>query len=314
MKFSVFWTLMVSLLFTFFLTSTTQAEINNQADTSNTFVQAISDTPVFYTSAIDSIFWGITGTELLLDEYGQIDPLEFVAFSGTVFSVKKTIPHGSYSIYQVTTDAYPYTNKTGYFIDSRFTKATSLTGSLKRTFPSRTEIIWNLKNMVGLPYIWGGNAPNGIKEMLEYYGPRGIANESLRSKWTLRWVDCSGLLYSATNGNTPRNTSSLINYGKAIAISGLSESQIVAKLKPLDLIVWNGHTKIVLQNGKIIESRAAFSETWASGFEGGGVLIRDTKTVVKELLESRTPVNSWEDTVPEGVKKFVVRRWYGNIK
>ncbi|HPE85225.1 MAG TPA: hypothetical protein PLO43_03500, partial [Chlamydiales bacterium] len=63
---------------------------------------------------------------------------------------------------------------------------------------------------------------------------------------TFAGVDCSGLLYEASYGLTPRNTSELISFG---------EERSLENLQPLDLLVWKGHVVIVLDPYHTIESR-----------------------------------------------------------
>jgi len=62
-----------------------------------------------------------------------------------------------------------------------------------------------------------------------------------------------GRLYS-------RNTSSLIFYGKPLEIKGLDAGQIIAKVEPLDLIVWDGHVIIILDKERTIESRLKYDK------------------------------------------------------
>ncbi|GAG62690.1 unnamed protein product [marine sediment metagenome] len=42
--------------------------------------------------------------------------------------------------------------------------------------------------------------------------------------------------------------------------------------------------------------------------------IRWFKEVLAEIMEQRIPVDSYEDKVEEGEKKFVIRRWYKQLK
>ena len=71
----------------------------------------------------------------------------------------------------------------------------------------------------------------------------------------MRGVDCSGLLYEATGGFTPRNTSALVTVWKSRPCCRSEHREIVGRLEPLDLIVWNGHVLIVLDRLRLIESR-----------------------------------------------------------
>jgi hypothetical protein len=123
-------------------------------------------------------------------------------------------------------------------------------------------------------------------------------------RWTLRGLDCSGLLYQATDGYTPRNTSSLVDYGAGVSIAGLDEERIAGQLRPLDLIVWKGHVMIVFDRERIIESRLD------CGGKKGGVAFRGLRETLRELLHGRSPLDTWVDTDENGRKGFVVRRWY----
>lgn len=269
-------------------------------------------TPIFYTGSLHDIFGGATGTGLMLDDYNQIDPLEAVALSGTTFQIMGVmLDHGNV-IYQVTTPDYAYPTDTGYFIDARFMDVVWMPlGTLvqrEKHMPSKETILSNLRNSLGLPYIWGGNVPTGVPKLLEYYAPQGLVSEELRAKWTFRGVDCSGLLYAATEGSTPRNTSTIVISGTGIDIVGRTGAEIIPMLQPLDVIAWKGHMMIILNKDEVIQSRADYG-TGTLGFQNG-VKISSLKEVLNELIASRVAVNSINDTVPEGKKKFVIRRWY----
>ncbi len=124
--------------------------------------------------------------------------------------------------------------------------------------------------------------------------------ENTKALWQLQGVDCSGLLYKATKGYTPRNTSGLTVFGRALEIEGLTVSEIIPLLRPLDLIVWQGHVICMMEDGKTIESVLA----------EGKVIIRDAKMrlehVVSEL--NRRPTNTLEK---EG---FMIRRWHPRMR
>lgn len=274
--------------------------------------RASGPTPIFYTGSLHEIFGGATGTGLMLDDYNQIDPLETVALSGTTFQIVGAMfDHGNV-IYQVTTPDYAYPTDTGYFIDARFVDVVwmplATLVSREKHMPSKEVILSNLRSSLGLPYIWGGSVPTGVPKLLEYYTPKGLVSEELRAKWTFRGVDCSGLLYAATEGSTPRNTSTLVTAGTGIDIVGKTSAEIIPLLQPLDIIAWKGHMMIVLNTDEVIQSRADYG-TGTLGFQDG-VKIRPLKEVLDELLASRVAVNSIDDSVPEGKKKFVIRRWY----
>lgn len=276
--------------------------------------RANGPTPIFYTGGFRNIFGGATGTELLLDEYHQVDPLETVALSGATFHIVGVSVDHEHVIYQVTTPDYPYTTEKGYYIDARFVDVFWMpiaTLALREKYlPTKEIILANLRNSLGLPYIWGGNIPTGVPKLLEYHSPKGFVDEDLRAKWTFRGVDCSGLLYAATDGFIPRNTSAMVNFGTGLDIAGKTSEEIIPLLQPLDVIVWKGHMLIVLNQSEVIQSKADYG-TGTIGFQDG-VKISPLKEVLDGLFVSRIPLNSIDDTVPEGKKKLVIRRWYDN--
>ena len=47
-------------------------------------------------------------------------------------------------------------------------------------------------------YVWEATIQKGIPEMLEFYKPSGTLPYDVLKRWTLKGVDCSGLLYEAT--------------------------------------------------------------------------------------------------------------------
>ncbi|MBL8007267.1 MAG: peptidoglycan endopeptidase [Ignavibacteria bacterium] len=261
----------------------------------NKYAVAVINTPVLNTEDFESVFGGVNGNRVKLDKKGLIREMEFIAFPGTVFEILEVIPKEGYNIYRVTTEDYPYYSS-DIFIDSRFTKTTdTLPPERPKTLPDKKKIIANINSLEGYPYMWGGNCGEGIDQLLEFYRPKEDLQQETLELWKLKGVDCSGLVYQATNGATPRNTSSLINYGKGIDIEGLDASQIAVLLKPLDLIVWSGHVIIVLDDNTVIESTPA-----------GGVHKSDLLTRLNSVLNERTPVNDWGSTKGN---RFVVRRW-----
>ncbi|HEX2788715.1 MAG TPA: peptidoglycan endopeptidase [Ignavibacteria bacterium] len=251
-------------------------------------------TPVLNTPDFESVFGGNKGNRVKLDNKGLIREMEFIAFPNTVFNILEVIPKNGYDMYRVTTDDYQY--KGDFYIDSRFvTLIDTKIQDREQLRPKNEIILENLKTMDGYPYMWGGNVADGISEMLEYYQPKTNLSENTESLWKLRGVDCSGLIYQATGGTTPRNTSSLITYGSPVEIQGLSASEIKSKLRPLDLIVWNGHVIIVLDENTVIESTP-----------DPGVHKSDLLSRLQSVMSERTAVNDWETT---SGKRFVIRRW-----
>jgi len=92
----------------------------------------------------------------------------------------------------------------------------------------------------------------------------------------------------------------MLYFGKPVMIEGLSASQIAAKLKPLDLIVWKGHVIYVLDQNNTIESCLGCSPT-------GGVTIRNLRAVLEEVMRSRKPTNDYYKSAV--TERFVIRRW-----
>jgi hypothetical protein len=268
---------------------------------------AISSTPVLNTPDFRSVFGGKDGKTLATDSCGQIRALEFIALPGATFRIEAVVDGPKFPVYRVVTDEYPYPSRTGYYIDSRFigTSDTPFPPRQRRP-PIRETILARLSSAEGTAYVWGGNRRDGVTDMIAFFPPlSGHRLETLtRDRWTLRGLDCSGLLYEATDGFTPRNTSSLVDYGAPVPIAGLDEERIAKRLRPLDLIVWKGHVMIVYDRKRIIESRLD------CGGENGEVAFRGLRETLRELLKSRSPLDSWTDAEVNGKKGFVVRRWY----
>jgi hypothetical protein len=265
---------------------------------------AIFPTPVFHSPDITTIFGGNT---LPLDKCGQLRELEFIAYPGTVFRVEAAVIRGDVTIYRVSSDEYPYPTDKGYFIDSRFvTTVEPKPAARLRRLPPRQTVLDNLVAARGTAYVWGGNFRRGVPQMLDLYplAPQQQLSNAKIAERKLQGVDCSGLLYEATGGYTPRNTSTLINYGAAVPIAGMNGAQIIGQVAPLDLIAWNGHVMIILDRQRVIESRLDCSGN------NGGVRIRPLDELLNEIMRNRIPVDSYEDAEASGRKGFVIRRWY----
>lgn len=125
----------------------------------------IVSTPVFYRSDISTIFGGGEATGgLLLDDYGQVDPLEFVAFRGTVMKVVSVLKDKDHLVYQITTPAYPYPTESGYFVDSRMVQLfIAPYGKLDEAYakdrshlalPKEDQILEKMKSLSGAMYVW----------------------------------------------------------------------------------------------------------------------------------------------------------------
>jgi cell wall-associated NlpC family hydrolase len=268
------------------------------------FAVASTNVPVLNRPDFTSVFGGSDGKTLLKDSCGQLRSLEFVALPGSVFTIQEELQIGDRKIFRVTTDEYPYPAKSGYFVDARGVKVSAAKPEgRQKTLPPMNEVISSMKSRVGTGYVWGGNVTEGVPEMSSWYPPVAGARLSIpdRRLWQLAGVDCSGLLYEATVGYTPRNTSALVEFGKPVKIAGKSPQEIVSLLHPLDLIVWPGHVMIAIDGGKVIESRLVCNDP------DQGVRIRSAEDALREVMKKRKPA----DAIRSGSKEFVVRRWYG---
>ncbi len=136
--------------------------------------------------------------------------------------------------------------------------------------PPRDAILHRMESLLGVPYVWGGNAYPGLPEMLTWWPPSGPLSDSERIQWTAAGVDCSGLLYQATNGAVPRNTRDLVHWGRELP-------RKLSALEPLDMIVWPGHVVFVGSRGQALESR----------FSKGGVVESNLEERLAEILRER---------------------------
>ncbi len=216
--------------------------------------------------------------ELSKDSQNRFMELETVIFT---YVLLELIQQKTDQIWEVKTNEYPTSSK--LFIDQKFFEPIPL--AIERTIelPSREEILANMKKLEGLRYFWGGSYPYGIPNILKFY-PHISEREDL-ADLICQGVDCSGLLFFATNGYTPRNTSELIHFGTNIPLENL-------KLEPLDIIVWQGHVLIAVSSDTLIESRI-----------DKGVCFSPLKTRFPEV----------QKIAASQKKELFVRRWYPQI-
>lgn len=244
-----------------------------------------SPIPVFNKPEFPSYFQG-KGESIPLDDQGLMRCLETILLPGMSFNLREKLTDNIFKI-----ETPNYSGKELY-IDKRFFNKTSLIEQ-PSNLPSVDKICETLKNLNRIPYLWGGNCPEGVARMLELY-PVDLSSleTKIQNIWQLKGVDCSGLLYYATNGYTPRNTSDLVNYGKAV----LMKKEIAKIVQPLDLIVWKGHVIIVIDKETCIESTIK-----------KGVHLRNLSERIEEVLKTRKPVNQNPSD-----DSFVIRRWYSD--
>ncbi len=267
------------------------------------FAVARTPAPVLNSPDFQDVFGGRTGNNLKTDRCGQVRELEYIAVPGTVFTLVKKLRFGSSDIYQVEIDEYKAPPNVRLYVDSRFLRMEGTMPEPRRPLlPSREKIAATLKASVGKPYVWGGNAVDGVPELAAWFYKDSGAEDGGRH--VLAGLDCSGLLYHASGGWTPRNTSHLTAFGQGVAVAGKRSTEIAALLQPLDIIVWNGHVIIVLDHLTAIESRL---ECGKSG--NGGVVMTPLLQRIAAVMRTRRPVDTWQNGT-ESRNTFVVRRWY----
>jgi len=260
------------------------------------FAVAKEPTPVLNTPDFEAVFGGVDGTTVKTDNQGLIREMEYVAMTGTVFNLLGEFDHVTYKIYKVEISEYKYNNE--LYVDGRFLELREKRPTPRKcVLPPKEEIYKYLDNAVGASYIWGGNYIKGIDKMLELYKPKGYISDKTKTRWSLKGVDCSGLMYEATDGWTERNTSKLVDFGEAVEIEGLSAEEIKAKMKPFDMMVWKGHVIYVYDENTAIQS----------GLSKGGVVKTDLLETLQNLMKERTPVNDYNAYSGD---RFVVKRWY----
>lgn len=274
---------------------------------SEQYATALLPTPVFNIPDFPHIFGGNNGKTLKMTRYQQIRELEFIALPETAFRIKGVIKKDNKTIYKVTTNYFP-ANK-NLFVDSRFVKTIeNKPVERPRQLPQKEVIVENLLSAEGTAYAWGGNIRNGIPEMLSFYPTSPDINHELRDRWMLKGLDCSGLLYDATNGYTPRNTNDLMDFGDPVPIAGMSVKQIIDRIEPLDLIIWQRHVIIIIDKDRVIESRLDYDKK-KPGCQGG-VRVRMLREVLEETLKNKVPDDDYPFKTKTGKKRFVIRRWY----
>ncbi len=253
-------------------------------------------TPLFNTPHLRENFGGKDGDTLSLDDQNLFRPVETVLPPGSRIKLYQRI--GDSSIREAAAEDYPYEGD--FYVDERFIDIPgNIPAPRMRGFPSLSTILNTLKSLEKTRYIWGGNWPQGVDLLPELYPSRTPLSQRellIQDTWRLKGVDCSGLLHYATDGWTPRNTSSLVNFGKRIEVEGKSAEEIVETLRPLDTLSWIGHVICVLDPHSIIESTPQ-----------QGVVIRPALERIEEILRERRPVNDWAST---NGTRFVVKRWH----
>ncbi len=183
------------------------------------YAKTILPTPLFWLPVdqvdINKILGGKGTTGLKLNGNNLIMELAVVLPPESPLTLMKKIEKDGFTYYQVRTREFDAGRgaKVGYFVDARFIQKTDQKlVERPQTLPSFQEIKNNLLAASGTVYIWGGSWYQGIPEIDKLF-PSDVQLSSLDQKRKLmQGVDCSGLLYQATNGYTPRNSRSLLTF------------------------------------------------------------------------------------------------------
>lgn len=208
------------------------------------FAKAQLPIPIFNTSDFQDVLGSGSGS-LSLDHQGLFRPLEMIAFPGMIFELRGE----GEDFYEV---FFPdYCKKRTYFVCKIGVELISSQPHVwKRKKFTPSEIEQRLISQMGRPYLWGGNLSEPIKYMLDLY-PQLVEIGGFDG------IDCSGLIYWASCGATPRNVSGLKEFGVEIACDDWTP-------QPLDMIllvddpVLDDHIVYVLSNGNVIESKEKF--------------------------------------------------------
>jgi hypothetical protein len=238
--------------------------------------------PVLNTPDFTAVF---CGKSLPLNEKGHPYYFEFVALPGMRFHLlQEMTPY----ILQI---LWPEYDVNPLYIDRRFAMRCSKAPEINHSMPSAKALLNHMQRRVGASYVWGGNWADGIPEMLFFYPPTEKLAPRIEELWTFRGLDCSGLLFEASNGFTPRNTSQLLKCGKPLKEENLS------RLLPMDMIIYPGHVLFVRDSKTIIESKSPF-----------GVRICLLAERLKEIQQERIFIRNWT-TATDRDLHFTIRRF-----
>lgn len=258
----------------------------------NLYAYTCLPTPVFNRKDLTRVFGGESGG-LLLDEKGLLKSLETIIFNDEIVEIVDESLDQGHIVYQIKYKGYPTTNP--LYVDSRCIGFTKQKRGEKHSKIKKEEVIKKLWSLEGYPYVWGGNYSKGVMEIKHWYPPRRILTPLEMINWCFEGVDCSGLLYEAAEGKTPRNTTELLSWGDGVELEGRSLREIARKVRPLDTFVWKGHVVISIDQDYVLESRA----------HQGGVFKTPLLERLEKILEveKKKPSNS-----PHAPDCFVLRR------
>lgn len=246
------------------------------------WIEILKPCPVLNTPNFAAVF---SGNSLPLNKKGHPYHFEFVALTGMRFPLLQELPS---SILQI---GWPEYGVKPLYIDRRFTAPCSTPFKKREFTASARELLEHMERRVGVSYVWGGNWAGGISEMLALYPPQEKLAPRMEELWTFRGLDCSGLLFEASHGLTPRNTSHLLHVGNSL------DSEDFSELRPMDLILYPGHVLFVRDSQTIIESKSPF-----------GVRICSLVERLQEIQQERTYLKNWT-LAADPNSHFTIRRF-----
>ena len=193
----------------------------------------IRPTPLFNRNDLPLLF----SLPFQLDQRGLLLALETILYPGVTVTYKE-----EGEIVAVETEDYP--SREPLFTHRRFLEEAKPT-KRERERPTKKKMLETLESTPFLPYIWGGNFPEGVPEIFELFPPQRELHAWEWQLLHLRGFDCSGLIYYVTHGTIPRNTGPMREVCQ----------EITAPSKPLDLIFSPGHVMITLSSNLVMEAR-----------------------------------------------------------
>lgn len=231
-------------------------------------------TPVFSTWEFDQIF--DQKNSLPIDAEGRIPALRMILLPNTpVQRVEEK--EGATEI--ILSDC----PKKKCYVDSRF--LTSCYAMQRKTLPKSEQIIEQLYERIGTPYLYGGNYSKGIEEISQYYPPPLDISSEMKRMWHFQGVDSPGLIYETAEGQVPRFIEGLVHLGFPIPSLNKSLEEISRQLKPLDLLICEGTLSIVLDHNHVITCTDE-------------VVMLDLRTTLWRLMQK---------------KGLIIRRWHPNL-
>ena len=239
-----------------------------------------NNTPLFN----NGIFAAITNDyyTLKFDDQFLIRSLETILYPGSKITVLTKGKKNPSHFLQVKVDDYPSDKELFIHEQSALIK-----NAAKKIMPSLAAIQKKLRSLEGLPYFWGGTLATPLFGKEHPFKTIQALTPFERKCFSFEGLDCSGLLYHVTNGATPRNTSYLMHLGT-----------VCEDLRPLDLLLWQGHVVIVLDENHTIEAR-----------EIDGVVIEDLEKRLSEIHKERV----WVKKIHQGQiqkKVYTTRRFF----